>query len=466
MNKHSRIFTFIGMYSFLQNNVVKSLISPRELSSSVLASLRSPSSNQPSSLNLENDLYDENSGLLSTSLLASLRSPSSNHPSSLNLETDFYDASTGLHSEGVWHNCLAGIASLQLDQIEQAKSIATSLFQYSWDGTSFRRRAWSGSWNHENLEDSSESSKAPHQANYYKESGEHRCVQHGIALTFWSMLARRTDDPTHRQQHKTIAKAFTEEFWDKERWTTVSQSQGGGTIQRPSASAAKPTVGASGEAPYYRAVDQAIAVLACLEHIKTLDKFHDESDDTTIKLDAERIHYEMLATSTCQFLLDTNGFGYGNFLAATTYIGLERNRNFWHDGWVLLALISAQKYLAPIASNGVELQLQTMPIWKGLIQKYGHGSSSGAGDSSFDGTVWHWDPRLKDDASNVLYCGDNTLAYAIQRKLVSQPMDDDGFSKLLDQLLDENRGLSSVADAYPQVRLHPNTELAALLVWP
>jgi hypothetical protein len=40
-------------------------------------------------------------------------------------------------------------------------------------------------------------------------------------------------------------------------------------------------------------------------------------------------------------------------------------------------------------------------------------------------------PRLKDDASNVLYCGDNALAYAIQRKLVPQTMDDDGFSKLL-----------------------------------
>jgi hypothetical protein len=460
--QHSSIFTLIVMCCSLRNNAVKSL-SPRELSSSVLASLSSPSSSHPSSLNLENDLYDDSSGLLSSSLLASLRSPSSNHPSSLNLETDFYDASTGLFSEGIWHNCLAGIASLQLDEIDQAKSIATSVFQYSWDGTSFRRRAWSGSWNHDSLESET---NAPHQANYYKESSEHRCVQHGIALTFWSMLARRTDDTTHRQQHKTIAKAFAKEFWDAEKWTTVSRSQGGGTIQRPSASAAKATVGASGEAPYYRAVDQAIAALACLEHIKTLDKFHEESDDTTIKLDAERIHYEMLATSSCHFLLDTNGFGYGNFSAAKTYLGLERNRNFWHDGWVLLALISAQKYLSPIASNGFELQLQTMPIWNGLIQKYGHGSSSGAGDSSFDGTVWHWDPRLKDDASNVLYCGDNALAYAIQRKLFPLPMDDDGFSELLDQLLDESRGLSSVADAYPQVRLHPNTELAALLVWP
>jgi hypothetical protein len=421
--QHSSIFALIVMCCSLRNNVVKSL-SPRELSSSVLASLRSPSSSPPSSLNLE---------------------------------TDFYDASTGLYSEGVWHNCLAGIASLQLDQIEEAKSIATSLFKYSWDGTSFRRRAWSGKWNHDALDSET---NAPHQANYYKESGEHRCVQHGIALTFWSMLARRTDDKAHHQQHKTIAKAFDKEFWDAERWTTVSQSQGGGTIQRPSASAAKGTVGASGEAPYYRAVDQAIAVLACLEHMKTLDKFH-EGVYMSKKFDVDRMHYEMLATSTCQLLLDTNGFGYENFAAATTYIGLERNRNFWHDGWVLLALISARAYLWPLASDGLGLQLETMPVWKALIEKYGHSS----GDSSFDGTVWHWDPRLKDDASNVLYCGDNALAYAIQRKLVPEPRDD-GFSKLLDQLLDDSRGLAAVADAYPQVRLHPNTELAALLVWP
>ena len=145
MMQHSSIFALVVMCCSLRNKVVNSL-SPRELSSSVLASLRSPSSNLPSSLSLETELYDNSSGLLSSSLSASLRSPSSNLPLSLNLETDFYDASTGLHSEGIWHNCLAGIASLQLNEIEEAKSIATSLFQHSWDGTSFRRRAWSGSW--------------------------------------------------------------------------------------------------------------------------------------------------------------------------------------------------------------------------------------------------------------------------------------------------------------------------------
>lgn len=411
----------------------------------LLCSLRNVSSLSPSEL--------------SSSIMASLCAPTTT-PSLLNLETDFYDDSTGLHSEGVWHNCLSGIALLQLDQVERAEQIATSLYKYSWDGTSFRRRAWSGNWNHDALDSES---NAPEQANYYKESSEHRCVQHGMVLLFFSMLARHTD--TARQQHEAIAKAFVKEFWDAsvDRWTTVSRTQGGGTSLRPSASAGKTTLGVSVEAPYYRAVDQAIAVLACLEHIKTLEQYQEGSDDTQF-LDEKRTKYERLVTTTCQFLLAPDRFGYGNFSAATSYIGLERNRNFWHDGWVLLALLSARKYLWPIDSNGLELQLQTLS--KDLMQKYGHSSS---GDSVCDGTVWHWDPRFRDDTSNVRYCGDNVLAFAIQRKLDGQPASD-GFSALLDQLLldceDDGRCLASVADVYPQVRLHPNTELAALLVWP
>jgi hypothetical protein len=81
------------------------------------------------------------------------------------------------------------------------------------------------------------------------------------------------------------------------------------TIQRPSASAAKPTVRGLGGSSHFRAVDQAILCPGVSGHIKTLDKFH-EGDDTTIKLDAERIHYEMLRRPV-SFLLD-NGSGYGN----------------------------------------------------------------------------------------------------------------------------------------------------------
>jgi hypothetical protein len=74
------------------------------------------------------------------------------------------------------------------------------------------------------------------------------------------------------------------------------------TIQRPSASAAKPTVRDSSEdsvlpRPWTK------QSLACLEHIKTLDKFHESSDDTTIELDAERIHYEMLVSRPVSFSL-------------------------------------------------------------------------------------------------------------------------------------------------------------------
>ena len=111
--------------------------------------------------------------------------------SSGNIITNFYDDSTGLYSEGVWHNCLAGIASLQQlrktnneqKYLNDSMRIADSLFKYSWDGTSFRRRAWSGKWDHSRLEEAA-------QSNYYKESTEHRCVQHGIALMFWSKLTQ------------------------------------------------------------------------------------------------------------------------------------------------------------------------------------------------------------------------------------------------------------------------------------
>ena len=66
-----------------------------------------------------------------------------------------------------------------------------------------------------------------------------------------------------------------------------------------------------------------------------------------------------------------------------------------------------------------------------------------------------------------LACGDNVLAYAIRRNLQLDNGDDDAFWSFVDLLRSKNNHqLASVADVYPQVRLHPNTELAALLVWP
>ena len=78
---------------------------------------------------------------------------------------------------------------------------------------------------------------------------------------------------TLRQQQQLIATQFIQEFWNDshKKWTTISASQGGGSILRPSASSNQVTLGATEEdasVPYFRAVDQAIAILACLEHLK------------------------------------------------------------------------------------------------------------------------------------------------------------------------------------------------------
>ena len=408
---------------------------------------------------------------------------------SLNLETDFYDPSTGLHSEGVWHNALVGIASLQLqndqnDEYEYASRIADSLYKHAWDGCSFRRRSWSGNWDHSSLLDQAEN--PPEQANYYRESDEHRCVQHGIALVFWSKLlldgtkrstSTGTGTPSSKdtlqcqEQQKLIAEQFLKEFWDEsvQKWTTVSQTQGRGSTIRLSASAAKQTLGVSEETqlPYYRAVDQAIAVLACLEHLKVLQQ-QDRNNNDTVHVSEERL-IGIIQTTCRQILCPTNGFGYENIREAKNYLGLDRNRNFWHDGWTFLALIKARQYLWPLDTNHGEVELDAM--WNTLVDMYRFTSSGSAG--CCDGTLWHWPREMKDELSNVRYCGDNSLAFAIRRNLALSGSSSDAgdgeeeFWRFIDSLRQgDARGLASVADAYPQVRLHPNTELAALLVWP
>mmetsp|Transcript_34971 Transcript_34971/g.41754 ORF Transcript_34971/g.41754 Transcript_34971/m.41754 type:complete len:435 (+) Transcript_34971:66-1370(+) len=401
---------------------------------------------------------------LSSSILDGLRNTSA-RSKLLHLETDFYDQSTGLYSEGVWHNALAGIAHLRNNQ--PADRIANSLFQHSWDGCSFRRRCWSGNWDHSTIE----SEKPPEQANYYRESSEHRCVQHGMALIFWSQLLSDCEADQdgnnnmlkYREQQKQVADSFFSEFYDPsvQRFTTISKEQGGGSILRPSASAAKQTPGASEASPYYRAVDQAIAVLACLEHLRVLER-KTESDATKKEQDM----VIDLVQTTCHQIMSPDGFGYVNIEQAKSYIGLKRNRNFWHDGFSFLALIQARRYLWPSDTNHGEAQLLIM--WKDLMDKYGNDSDSTA-NISRDSTIWHWPRKSKTDSSNVRYCGDNALAFAIRRNLDIErsPDNNEDFFRFIGDLQKENdRNLASVADAYPQVRLHPNTELAALLVWP
>ena len=217
----------------------------------------------------------------SEALVRALRARAPPGGAPLNLETDFYDASTGLHSEGVWHNALVGIACLALaasgrgpepDVRDAPRRIALSLWAHAWDGISFRHRAHSGAWDHAPLE-------APStvvQPAYYHASGEHRCVQHGMACVFWALL--RETEPAAAGEYGTIAAAFVDQFWDAaaSHWTTISRAQGAATGARPSASTGTPTApggrdgGGDGvfeeaggvDQVYYRAVDHAVALLA------------------------------------------------------------------------------------------------------------------------------------------------------------------------------------------------------------
>ena len=405
---------------------------------------------------------DKRSIALAENLMHSLRKRTSS-PAPLNLETDFYDPTTGLHSEGVWHNCLVGMASVKLAELQKregdgshgegnlaaALRIAESLWEHSWDGVSFQRRAWSGLWDHSRLEEGADD--PPEQPNYYRESTEHRCIQHGAALLFWSKLVHYHSLQGEnelcyrlRAQYKLIAKQLMHEYWDESasKWRTIGKSQGGGTMSRKSASAGKPTAGVVDiEAPYYRAVDQAIGLLACLEMMK---------DDDSI-IDVVR--------STCQSLL--SDFGYQSEKESVTYIGLERNRNLWHDGWVALALVSCAKTHPDCFPEKLRARQQVGSLLERLRDVYFDGGS---------GTMWHWPKAQKSghESGNVRYCGDNALWYAISRARRQHSGGDtyNSFWDFVRELQSNSEdGLVSVADVYPQVRLHPSTELACLVLW-
>ena len=215
-------------------------------------------------------------------LVRGVRSRTASDGSMLNLETHFFDSSTGLHSEGVWHNSLMGIACMALtisgraakDVQEAPKRIASSLMQHSWDGVSFRRRAHSGNWDHD--------SEPAVQPAFYQKSAENRCVQHGIALLFFSLLREVQPDCEISQEYASIAATFLDQFFDEEAscWTTISRKQGVATGSRPSASSASVTIagGGTGEGlfedvggenqVYYRAVDNAIALLALVSMVR------------------------------------------------------------------------------------------------------------------------------------------------------------------------------------------------------
>jgi hypothetical protein len=418
-------------------------------------------------------------------LVLGLRSrTSADGAAALDVETDFFDPSTGLHSEGVWHNAMIGIACLALAKSgrtatylkEAPRRIAASLFDLSWDGVSFARRAHSGRWGHS-------PSAVQEQPAYYFASGEHRCVQHGISCVFWCQL--READPEAAKDFATIATSFVDQFWDEEaaHWCTISKTQGVATGARPSASTGQPFLPAAtadadrifeqtggADQVYYRAVDHAVALLALV----SMEKGWQPGDP----LPRERL--QDLIRLTSQQLLSPAGFGFGGDYSvadpnpwARAYIGIDRQRNFWHDAWVCLALSRARGY----AAGHTDLALRSLLTQ--LVGLYG----------GPDGTVWHWPLERKGTEENVRYCGDNALLHAICAELEWAPEPQgsgsrDGappsrtqerinlkkqqraFWDFVGELRSHDRdALASVGDVYKQVRLHPNSELAALLVW-
>jgi hypothetical protein len=100
-----------------------------------------------------------------------------------------------------------------------------------------------------------------------------------------SSSSNNNNNNTYQEdQSKQIAESFVDQFWDNKvgKWHTVSKQQGWGTVLQLSASLGQPTMGikilakddddeAAGEEEgyyYFRAVDQAIDIIACLGMLK------------------------------------------------------------------------------------------------------------------------------------------------------------------------------------------------------
>jgi hypothetical protein len=303
-----------------------------------------------------------------------------------------------------------------------------------------------------------------------------------MALVFWSelisFLTRQYNKDEeeedlltkYKQQHTLMTASFLDQFWndDYARWTTVSRAQGGGTTSRPSTSWNMAAVYNEEESsPYYRAVDQAFGVLACMGILKVM-----ELDSNPTSIQSSKVRVTGIVRDTCYELLSPDGFGYGlpSPPDASAYIGLGYKRNFWHDAWVMLALIMARKYAWPNDANHGEEPLRL--LLHELVDRYGNLMDDSA-NGNFDGTVWHWEKSLKNGYTNgnSRYCNENALLYAMTRTLDWCPGGlseyQAGFWNFFSELQEGNDGgLVSVGDIYRQVRLHPNTELAALLLWP
>jgi len=93
-------------------------------------------------------------------------------------------------------------------------------------------------------------------------------------------------------------------------------------------------------------------------------------------------------------------FGYQNDKESVSYIGLKRNQNLWHDGWVALALVSCAQIHSDFFQMKMNEKWQVGLLLDRLQDVYRDEKS---------GTMWHWkkSQMTGQENDNVHYCGDN-----------------------------------------------------------
>lgn len=269
----------------------------------------------------------------SQSVLRGLRKRTTNKRP-LDLLTDLHDEESELCSEGIWHNAWLGIAHVQTARqlrrdgareesthfFESAVILADSMYDLSFDD-GFRRRVRSGIW--KSADDMALAIEAAgEKVAYYTPSRERRCVQNAAAVVFFSLLeeeavAQGSGDASRLAVNfDEISKSFLDEFYDSQM----------GRFRR-SANTDEPN------GHYWRAVDQAIGILACLR-IERLDPRWYNTDTYTAREAARRAVRSLLYD-----------FGYAAYIAGTgrpvNHLGQypgERRRNSWHDALACFAL--------------------------------------------------------------------------------------------------------------------------------
>ena len=237
-------------------------------------------------------------------------------PRPLSLLDGLFDAESGLCSEGVWHNSMLGVSRVlcarQLRQcgeeqqaeaqLQSARLLGDSLFDLGFDGSGFRRRSTSGYW-----QDASASGieAAGESVPFYLPSDEHRCLGSAAAVIFYSLLAEDGDEAA-MSRCVEIGDAFVDEMFDR--------------------SAMRFRRAASSE--YWRAVDQALGLLACLR-LAVLG--HNVASNRA------------MASCAADSLL--REFGYSLYategLPPGAYLGRVAPRNSWHDSIVAFALLTS-----------------------------------------------------------------------------------------------------------------------------